>query len=190
MGVGKLSEKIKLWENWGVMGVLTIIIIGVLTIVFLLCELPSFRTDPTPLPLADPEMTRAERNVGERSDPCLSHYGGIEVDYVRGSTTAFTFDLCSVIKCGYDRASWRGYEVWICHDLQQTGACIIGHPTILGRYPCPVWDMVTAYTAPGWDSPGRWRHGFAIQHDFSQSKSNYNVYWWVAGYTSAKQESR
>lgn len=170
MGVGKSNAKIKLWENWGVMGVLTIIIIGVVTTIFLLCELPSFRTHPKPLPLADPEVTRPESNVGERSNPCLLHYGGIEVDYVRGSTTAFTFDLCSVIKCGDDSASWRGYEVWICHDLQLTGACLIGHPTVLGRYPCPVWDMVTAYTAPGWDSPGRWE-GFAIQRDFSNSQN-------------------
>ncbi|XP_076739763.1 uncharacterized protein LOC105941227 isoform X1 [Maylandia zebra] len=170
MGEEKSNAKMKLLENWKLMGVLAMITIGVLTTVFLLCELPSYRTHPPPLPLADPEATSSERDVGEKPDPCLEYYGGIEVDYVRGSTTAFTFDLCSVIDCGKDQTSWRGYEVWTCHDIRFTNACLIGKPTATGYTPCEEWDMVTGYTLPGWDTRGRWE-GFAIQRDFSNTQN-------------------
>lgn len=165
MGVGNYDVKIKLWENGRVMGVLTVITVVMVTIIFLLCELPSFRTHPTSLPSADPEVTRLKRDVSETSDPCLSHYGGIEVDYIRGSTTAFTFDLCSVIKSGEDRSSWRNYEIWTCHDSELTEFCLLGRPTDLRRSQCPDWVMVTAYTGPGWEPSRGWK-GFEIQRDY------------------------
>lgn len=40
-------------------------------------------------------MSKKYREVRMKDD-CLSYYGRIEVEYVKGSTTGFTFDLCEV----------------------------------------------------------------------------------------------
>lgn len=58
MAVRNYHVKIKLWENGRVMGMLTVLTVILVTIIFLLCELPSFRTHSTSLPSVDPEVTQ------------------------------------------------------------------------------------------------------------------------------------
>ncbi len=75
------------WENWPCMGFLLIISITIVGIILGIEKLQQ-----------DSNVTRPKRSL-ER-DACLKKYGGIELNYTKGSTTSFTFDLCSVIYPG------------------------------------------------------------------------------------------
>ncbi len=110
------------WENWPCMGFLLIISITIVGIILGIEKLQQ-----------DSNVTRPKRSL-ER-DACLKKYGGIELSYTKGSTTSFTFDLCSVIKCGGRNSSWRGYDVYLCQ---------LGYPG--NQRWCPTWDHVLQAT--------------------------------------------
>ncbi len=112
----------RLWENWPCMGFLLIISITIVGIIF-----------GTGQSQQNSTTTRPKRSL-ER-DKCLKKYGGIELNYTKGSTTSFTFDLCSVIKCGGRNSSWRGYDVYLCQ---------LGYPG--NQRWCPTWDHVLQAT--------------------------------------------
>ncbi len=109
-------------ENWPCMGFLLIISITIVGIILGIEKLQQ-----------DSNVTRPKRSL-ER-DACLKKYGGIELNYTKGSTTSFTFDLCSVIKCGGRNSSWRGYDVYLCQ---------LGYPG--NQRWCPTWDHVLQAT--------------------------------------------
>uniref|UniRef100_A0AAY5K8F6 Envelope glycoprotein n=1 Tax=Esox lucius TaxID=8010 RepID=A0AAY5K8F6_ESOLU len=120
-------------------------------------------------------ISTARRQVTQKEDACLKQGGGIELDYIKGSHTAFTFDLCSVIACGRYNGSWRDYNLYVCHTPDVDRMC-----GLMGRLPgerwCPGWDEVRAYT-------GQWQPGlprgpnatmwssFKFQRDFSSSQN-------------------
>lgn len=60
-------------------------------------------------------VKRQKREVSGKGDECLSMNNGIELNYGKGSTRSFTFDLCDVIKCTGASSSWRAYDVWVCN---------------------------------------------------------------------------
>lgn len=89
-------------------------------------------------------VKRLKREVSGKGDECLSTYNGIELNYVKGSTSSFTFDLCDVIKCAAASSSWRTYDVWVCN-----------HPMICSShaYWSPSWGKhIHTYTAGQWCS--------------------------------------
>lgn len=96
------------------LGVITVIIV---TVIFLESELPRDRSESTPgIPPSQATAERTKRSKTGKSDECLDYYGGIELDYVKGSTTSYTFDLCAVIKCKGLNSSWRVYDVWVRYN--------------------------------------------------------------------------
>ncbi|XP_026157436.1 uncharacterized protein LOC113127221 [Mastacembelus armatus] len=90
--------------------------------------------------------TRGKRSV-KISDYCLLYYGGIELTYVRGSPTAFQFDLCSVISCGRYPTAWRGYDRYLCGYYVFNDMCLRNQhsPSM-----CSTWGDVGASTDPHW----------------------------------------
>ena len=54
------------------------------------------------------------RHMNRQNDAWLEKWGGVTVDYVKGSHTSYSFDLCKVINCGRDPSSWTGYDVYLC----------------------------------------------------------------------------
>lgn len=72
----------------------------IVTVIFLISELPRDRPESIPAtPPSQATVKRTKRSETGKSDECFDYYGGIELDYVKGSTTSYTFDLCAVIKC-------------------------------------------------------------------------------------------
>lgn len=142
-------------------------------------------TEATPAPSETPitdtgPSKRSKREVSGKRDRCLSTYKGIELDYIKGSTSSFTFDLCEVINCKGTNSSWRGYDVWVC-----------SHPMICTRGGSPrsspgihrsvrtytagqwcFWNSVVSWTGAGWQPqvPENLK-GIAIQRDFSASQN-------------------
>lgn len=73
------------------------------------------------------KSTRVRRNVGivvqpqtiksanTSTDQCVRASGSkVEILHELGTAAMYEFDLCSVINCGNDEVSWRGYEVYMC----------------------------------------------------------------------------
>ncbi|XP_069755174.1 uncharacterized protein [Narcine bancroftii] len=71
------------------------------------------------------------------SDPCGAKVI-LKIDKDRDRT--FQFDLCSVIACGRNEASWRGYDVYMCNFQR-------GYPK-WGLNVCPSWGEVWWWTGP------------------------------------------
>lgn len=103
-------------------------------------------------------LGRRKREVSGKGDECLSTYNGIELDYVKGSTSSLTFDLCEVIECKGASSSWRGYDVWVCsHQMICTRR---GSPYFspgihrsVGEYTAGQWcswDNAISWTGVGW----------------------------------------
>ncbi|MGL5101230.1 MAG: hypothetical protein ACRC6N_01500, partial [Plesiomonas sp.] len=67
------------------------------------------------------KVTRHKREV--KRDFCLNRYGGIELNYTKGTTTSLTFDLCNVINCGGKNSSYRGYDIYLCNDAMVQMQC-------------------------------------------------------------------
>ncbi|XP_037400183.1 1-phosphatidylinositol 4,5-bisphosphate phosphodiesterase delta-3-A-like [Pygocentrus nattereri] len=65
-------------------------------------------------------------------DRCISRYGGIELDYTLGSSTAWTFDLCD-INCAGQNSSYRGYDEYKLTD--QIAAGFENIPVISALFP-------------------------------------------------------
>lgn len=60
--------------------------------------------------------------------------------------TSFTFDLCSVMSCGPNQASWRGYIVYLCYDYMIQHECgTMGQVMSVEQW-CPSWGEVVGYT--------------------------------------------
>ncbi|XP_072560500.1 uncharacterized protein [Paramormyrops kingsleyae] len=89
-------------------------------------------------------QTRAAMCVGYRGEAPL------QLQYIRGTPTTFLFDLCDVINCQYQNASYRGYDVWLCYDQQHHLGCRAGWTV---ARPCESWDRVAKYTGP-WEPYG------------------------------------
>ncbi|KAL3979315.1 bone morphogenetic protein 1 [Sarotherodon galilaeus] len=95
---------------------------------------------------------RRKREVSGKGDECLSTYNGIELNYVKGSTSSFTFDLCDVVKCTGASSSWRAYDVWVCnHPMICSRSPSWGshiHTYVAGQW-C-AWENVVSWTGVGW----------------------------------------
>lgn len=138
----------------------------ILGLIFIICILTKQEAHHTPTP---------EKRLG-KADQCLSYYGGIEVDYVKGSTTAFTFDLCEVINCQGENSSWRGFDVWACYSPAVDIDCVEKGWTNFSPL-CSGWGNVRGYTGPYWTPhqlkepyKTRWSN-FKIQRDFSPAQN-------------------
>ncbi|KAL4009161.1 hypothetical protein ACER0C_003013 [Sarotherodon galilaeus] len=143
------------------------------------------QSSPTPNEKLSTEMwplKRPKREVSGKRDGCLSAYNGIELDYVKGSTSSYTFDLCGVINCNGANSSWRGYDVWVCShpDICTRG----GNPhssrgirPVLASYTvaqwcAPGWGKVVSWTGVGWHPHvPEGLKGIAIQRDFSAAQN-------------------
>uniref|UniRef100_A0AAX7V1G1 Uncharacterized protein n=1 Tax=Astatotilapia calliptera TaxID=8154 RepID=A0AAX7V1G1_ASTCA len=166
----------KLWENWKITGVLGLI--SVITCFFVFWqtgELPRHRGLSAPEPEPIKSSKKVKRAVGSGGDDgCLKASGGVEFGYVNGSTTAFTFDLCEVIKCSGDGNSWRTYNVWVCYHPMMCYPKSVWGPswdsdiyTYVTDQWCS-WQDVVAWTGVGWQPtvpPAL--EGIAIQRDYS-----------------------
>uniref|UniRef100_A0A3Q3IWD8 Uncharacterized protein n=1 Tax=Monopterus albus TaxID=43700 RepID=A0A3Q3IWD8_MONAL len=57
-------------------------------------------------------------------DYCLHTYGGLDLQYIKGTNVTFQFDLCDVIDCGTDHCSWRRYDVYLCPESGVNERCV------------------------------------------------------------------
>ncbi|MGL5596702.1 MAG: hypothetical protein ACRDDA_00940, partial [Aeromonas sp.] len=117
---------------------------------------------------------RVKRSTPPQGNPCARKYGGIELNYTKGATTSFTFDLCAVINCGQRNSSWRGYDLYLCAPPAVVEDCEEG-----GTHPwstiCSDWGQVTKWTGGSWapnphylSSQQRgWWDKVSFQRDFS-----------------------
>lgn len=86
-------------------------------------------------------QTRRSIQFSGHSDQYLHKFGGISLNYTKGSYTTFKFDLCNVIFCGDQQQLWNGYDVYLC---------LVATPLPTGT-PCPGWGQVWWNTRPnGW----------------------------------------
>ena len=130
------------------LGILAVVIV---TVIFWLCDSIDHPSAPTTIP-------RTKRATPHR-DRCLQRYGGIELNYPKGSTTSFRFDLCDVISCGKSSSSWRIYDVYLCD-------------TSRGAPGCPSWRDVIKSTGHNFiDNNRDPDNKFALQRDFSPSNN-------------------
>lgn len=79
---------------------------------------------------------------------------GLELEYILGQPTSFTFDICSVIDCGTDPNSWRSYDVYICFDYTVHRQCVTRGNTGALQQWCRTWGSVTHWTGSYWDPLG------------------------------------
>lgn len=155
------------------LGVITVVVV---TVIFLISELPRDRPESTPVtPPSQATATRTKRSETGKSDECLDYYGGIELDYVKGSAASYTFDPCAVIKCKGLNSSWRGYDVWVGYnpmvDIEYNNQKL-GYPYhIYWMGPCEYWSTIVEYS-------GMWRHykdttwqKLGFQRDFSAGQN-------------------
>lgn len=144
----------RLYGNWGLLGILGVASVLVITVVFSLCRVQL--------------VLRGKRATPQdHSDQCLQKYGGIELNYTKGSSSAFQFDLCNVISCGGNDVSWRGWDVYVCG---------LGWPG--NQQWCPTWDHVLRATNRDFRPKTRTDSGvmktagyLAVQRDFSTSSN-------------------
>lgn len=143
------------------------------------------QSSPTPTEKLNTEMwplKRPKREVSGKGDGCLSAYNGIELDYVKGSTSSYTFDLCEVIDCKGANSIWRGYDVWVCShpDICTRGGnpySTRGIRPVLasytaGQWCAPGWGNVVSWTGVGWQPHvPEGLKGIAIQRDFSAAQN-------------------
>uniref|UniRef100_A0AAZ1WXB9 Uncharacterized protein n=1 Tax=Oreochromis aureus TaxID=47969 RepID=A0AAZ1WXB9_OREAU len=123
----------------------------------------------TPFSEIEPRV-RTKCKVSGKKDECLSTYGGLELDYVNGSTTSFTFDLCDVVNCKGASSSWRGYNVWVCWDYSVSTHCERGNRPYDGW--CRNWNQVRGYTGENWEpSELGPENELKLQRDYSPSKN-------------------
>uniref|UniRef100_A0AAZ1X4A5 Uncharacterized protein n=1 Tax=Oreochromis aureus TaxID=47969 RepID=A0AAZ1X4A5_OREAU len=143
------------------------------------------QSSPPPTEKLDTEMwplKRPKREVSGKRDGCLSAFNGIELDYVKGSTSSYTFDLCGVINCKGANSSWRGYDVWVCshpaictrggnpHSARGIRPVLASYTA--GQWCIPGWGKVVAWTGVGWQPHvPEGLKGIAIQRDFSASQN-------------------
>uniref|UniRef100_A0A669DLH2 Uncharacterized protein n=1 Tax=Oreochromis niloticus TaxID=8128 RepID=A0A669DLH2_ORENI len=151
------------------------------------CNPPEHGGQPSPTLTEKPNtemwpLKRPKREVSGKRDGCLSAYNGMELDYVKGSTSSYTFDLCEVINCKGANSSWRGYDVWVC---SHPNVCTRGGNPHSSRGIRPVLASYTAaqWCAPGWGNVVSWTgvgwqpqvpeglKGIAIQRDFSTAQN-------------------
>ncbi len=111
-----------LWENWPCMGFLLIISLIIVGIIL-------------GVEKSQQNSTTIRHKRAQKEDACVQYYRGIELEYTNGSTSSFTFDLCSVINCRGLNSSWRGYDVYLCQ---------LGYPG--NQRWCPTWDHVLQAT--------------------------------------------
>lgn len=116
-------------------------------------------------------MSKKYREVRKKDD-CLSYYGRIEVEYVKGSTTGFTFDLCEVINCKGQDSLWRGFNVWACYSPAVNSECLNGGSTPFNHL-CSDWGNVVQYWSP---HPMREPYAmmwskFKVHRDFNPSQN-------------------
>lgn len=140
------------WGGWKVIGVLACSSVLICLFIFWQTgELPRHGDPSTPESKLTTSPNRSKREVSGKWEECLSTYGGIEVDYVNGSTTSFTFDLCDVFDCKGANSSWRGNDVWVRWDYAVSTHCE------WGRQPfdswCRNWNQVRGYTGENWVAP-------------------------------------
>uniref|UniRef100_A0A669CZZ1 Uncharacterized protein n=1 Tax=Oreochromis niloticus TaxID=8128 RepID=A0A669CZZ1_ORENI len=130
-------------------------------------------SSPTPTETPSSESkpwVRTKREVSGKKDECLSTYGGLELDYVNGSTTAFTFDLCDVINCKGASSGWRGYNVWVCWDYAVNTHCERGSRPYESW--CRNWNQVRGYTGENWEPPEvGLENELRLQRDYSSSQN-------------------
>lgn len=147
------------------MGVLEVVIIVTVTVIFFACELPGDRPQTTPVtPAFQATVRRTKRSASGKINTCLNYYGGVELDYVTGSTTSFTFDLCAVINCGGQ--NYRIYDIWVCYQLSFNRYCQQGWTRLSGR--C-AWSEVVGHTGnwkPQSQNQEGWGDRFYSQRDF------------------------
>ncbi|XP_048843407.1 uncharacterized protein LOC125715651 [Brienomyrus brachyistius] len=77
---------------------------------------------------------------------CEDKWGGLLLRYTKGTPTTFLFDLCDVIDCGGQNASYRGYDVWLCDSQRFNEACQEGWSSLESI--CAWWEQVAKYTGP------------------------------------------
>lgn len=150
-------------------------------------ELSGRGGQPIPVTTVKPSIetgprVRSKRELSGKKDGCLSTYGGLELDYVKGSTTSYTFDLCEVINCNGANGSWRGYDVWVCshsyictrggNPYSTRGIRPVLASYTAGQWCAPGWGNVVSWTGVGWEPhvPEGLR-GIAIQRDFSAAQN-------------------
>uniref|UniRef100_A0A3B1IVS4 Envelope glycoprotein n=1 Tax=Astyanax mexicanus TaxID=7994 RepID=A0A3B1IVS4_ASTMX len=102
---------------------------------------------------------------------CIRRWGGIELDYYWGETTAWTVNLCDVVTCG--KQGSKGEAVYLCWSRDDNLKC--NHNTDQAAYkarPCNKWENVIRSTHVNWDPTERWAtrerekwHKLNIQRD-------------------------
>lgn len=79
-----------------------------------------------------PTMTPKSRKRRSSDDNKFTTACGaiLVLEYTKGTTTSYTFDLCDVISCGGSNWSFRGYDVYLCYPYGQMDMCErTGHGT-------------------------------------------------------------
>lgn len=108
-------------------------------------------------------VVQTTAQLGKTSEECLLQYGGIELNYTKGSQVTYSFDLCAVIRCGANEGAWRAYELYVCYQPEVTNQCNNwGYTTSPW---CRSWEMVKAYTGYWYHSSSN-QNTLALQRDF------------------------
>ncbi|MEQ2176899.1 hypothetical protein GOODEAATRI_032907 [Goodea atripinnis] len=85
-----------------------------------------------------------------KADWCMAKNEGVELNYVCGATTTFSFDLCLVVNCGNGGAGWEGYAIYLCMDERWSEYCKQRRYSLPRPIPCGSWSGVTSWTGSGW----------------------------------------
>ncbi|MEQ2191823.1 hypothetical protein XENOCAPTIV_002989 [Xenoophorus captivus] len=106
---------LKGWVTGGI-GVLSFFMVTLIPGLY--CELP-FQTC----------TSHHQNKISKRSvspppiDKCLRDFGGIELNYTLGSTTAFQIDLCTVINCGDEFIYFAEVDFYLGTNQQTSVYC-------------------------------------------------------------------
>ncbi|MGL5036514.1 MAG: hypothetical protein ACRC6F_02005, partial [Aeromonas sp.] len=115
----------------GLLAVISVTIVGIIFGVEKLRETSHTEVNKTRA-VTNRVVTRHRREAaGTLGRDCIKQYGGFELDYVNGSSTSFTFDLCAVIPCSGYPTAWVGYDVYLCK---------VRYPSL--EQWCPTWGSV------------------------------------------------
>lgn len=145
------------WEL-GLLGILGIIWCSITTIIFM-CEhygvfqerTNSTQSSTNPEP---PQELILHCSKQSSKTNCQARIGGVELDFIRGTPTAFQFDLYDVIDFQENPKAWRGYDVYLCVNYGGGGEGVIqrmcqeGHDQ--GDASCPSWGQVAKFNSPYW----------------------------------------
>ncbi|XP_062413603.1 uncharacterized protein LOC134105111 isoform X2 [Pungitius pungitius] len=142
MGNGSRSGGLHALGGWKCMGFMVLISIAIVWGILWFFE-GSHVT-----PMATPTILSRTRRDFKKGWPCDRKAKILR--YVRGSTTTFEFDLCDVIHCYRNHASWTKCNLYLCADPYFHSVCARARYLHKESERCGSWGHVAKYTGANW----------------------------------------